>query len=182
MTITPMHILEFWYSERIKKKWFASTPKFDHELLNKYENIWNKAAQGKLDKWLNESSSSLALIIILDQFPLNMFRGQAKSFATESKAIEVTLHAINNKFDQHIEPDKLPFLFMPLMHSEDLQHQKMSVSLYKSNKLEGNIRFAEHHRDIIKEFDRFPHRNAILGRENTEREIEYLASQHAFKG
>jgi len=180
--ITPNQIIEFWYSDRIKSQWFASTPKLDREILDKYENIWNKAARGELDDWLDEATGCLALIIILDQFPLNMFRGQAKSFATESKAIEVTLHAIDNSFEQQIEPDQLSFLFMPLMHSEDLSHQEMSVGLYKSNKLEGNNRYAGHHRDIIEEFGRFPHRNTILGRQNTEQEIKYLASKRAFKG
>ena len=182
MIITPEQIIDFWHSERIKKQWFSSTPELDSEILHKFENIWNKAVQGKLDDWYNDATSSLALIIILDQFPLNMFRGQAKSFASESKAIEVALHAINNKFDQQIEPDKLSFLFMPLMHSEDLSHQEISVRLYQSNKLEGNARFAEHHRDIIKEFGRFPHRNTILGRESTSQELKYLASKRAFKG
>ncbi len=182
MAITPEEIIEFWYSDRIKSQWFASTPELDHEILDHYGNTWLEAAQGELDDWSNTALSSLALIIILDQFPLNMFRGQAKSFKTESKAIEVALHAIENDFDQHIEPDQLSFLFMPLMHSEDISHQELSVKYYQLNELDSNIRFAEHHRDIIKEFGRFPHRNEILGRESNQQESEYLASQRAFQG
>ncbi len=182
MAITPEEIIEFWYSDRIKSQWFASTPELDREILDNYENSWLEASQGELDDWSNTALSSLALIIILDQFPLNMFRGQAKSFKTESKAVEVALHAFDNNFDHQIAPDKLSFLVMPLMHSEDLPHQELSVKYYKSYKLDGNIRFAKHHRDIIKEFGRFPHRNEILGRESTQQEIEYLTSKRAFMG
>ena len=115
-------------------------------------------------------------------FPLNMFRGQAKSFDTERRAADIARNAIEKKLDQQIEKDKLAFLYMPFMHSEDLIDQDMSVKLYRHNKLENNIKFAEHHREIIRRFGRFPHRNIILGRENTEAEIKYLASQKAFRG
>lgn len=111
-----------------------------------------------------------------------MFRGQAKSFDTERRAADIARNAIEKKLDQQIEKDKLAFLYMPFMHSEDLIDQDMSVKLYRHNKLENNIKFAEHHREIIRRFGRFPHRNIILGRENTEAEIKYLASQKAFRG
>ena len=118
----------------------------------------------------------------LDQFPLNMYRGKTKSFATESDAIKVAHHAITNNFDANLTKIKLPFLYMPLMHSENLKDQNLSVKLYKRAELESNFRFAEHHREIIKQFGRFPHRNKILGRQSTNEELEYLASPKAFKG
>lgn len=166
----------------MQRQWFASTPELDQQILEKYQDLWEQASAGELDEWCNEPDGCLALVIILDQFPLNMFRGQAKSFSSEKKAVEVALHAINHGFDRKIDKDKLAFLYMPFMHSEDLSEQDLSVKLYRDNSLEANIAFAEHHREIIRKFGRFPHRNQILGRENTEDEYRYLTSENAFTG
>lgn len=178
----PIEIINYWYSDRIRKHWFASTPELDQEIKTKYEPIWQQAAGGKLEEWNNTPDGCLALVIVLDQFPLNMFRGTAKSFQTESKAIEVTISAINSGFEKKLDKDKLSFLFMPLMHSEEIEHQDLSVKLFGEYDLGNNLRFAQHHRDIIKRFGRFPHRNNILMRKNTREETEYLNSKHAFKG
>ena len=182
MIITPQEIIDFWFSDRVKSQWFASTPELDKEVMEKYEAIWEQAASGELDDWGDDPDGCLALVIILDQFPLNMFRGQAKSFKTEDKAVDVALTAVNEGLDQKIEKEKLAFLYMPFMHSEDLTNQDISVKLYKENNLDANIKFAEHHRDIIRKFGRFPHRNGILERESTAEEIVYLSSENAFKG
>ena len=180
--ISPQEVLEFWYSESSKNLWFTSTNEFDLLIKSKYEELWESAAAGELDDWRNDAESSLALIIVLDQFPLNMFRGTAKSFATESDAIRVTHHAIAKNFDQQLPNSMLSFFYMPLMHSENLEDQELSVQFYQRAQLESNLRFAKHHRDIIKKFGRFPHRNSILGRTSTKAEIDYLSSTEAFKG
>lgn len=182
MNILATEILNFWFSENIKSYWFNSTPEIDQEIRQKFESVWELAAEGKLDEWRNTADSCLALIIILDQFPLNMYRNQAKSFSTEAKAIEMAEYAVVHKFDQQLSNDKLTFLYMPFMHSENLAHQNRSVTLFEAAKLETNLQFARHHRDIIQRFGRFPHRNAILGRDSTEAEIEYLNSKEAFLG
>ena len=179
---TANDIIEFWYSPRIKKQWFASTPVLDQEIFKKYAKLWKYAASGGLDDWSDTAEGSLALIIILDQFPLNMFRNQAVSFSTEEKAIEVAAKAIKKNFQYQIEKNKRSFLFMPFMHSENLDDQNLSVKLYRLNELEANYRFAEHHREIIKKYGRFPHRNKILGRQSTDKEIVYLTSKEAFTG
>ena len=111
-----------------------------------------------------------------------MFRGEVKSFQTEQQAIEVTLKAIDNGFDKGLSEEKLSFLLMSLMHSEKLEEQDLSVKLFKAHSLTDNLNFAEHHRNLIKEFGRFPHRNAILGREDTPEEADYLVSKRAFTG
>ena len=178
----PIDIINYWYSKTMQKHWFSSTPELDKEIKDNYEQTWIKAAAGEYDEWTRTSEGSLALVIVLDQFPLNMYRGQAKSFLTESKAVEVALSAIEKGFDKRLSKEKLPFLFMPLMHSENLEHQELSVKLYKAHKLKGNIKFSEHHRDLVRRFGRFPHRNEILGRESTKMEREYLNSKDAFKG
>lgn len=175
-------IIDYWYSDRIRKHWFSSTPDLDIEIRNRYEKIWENASDGKLDVWQSTPEGCLALIIILDQFPLNMFRGDAKSFQTEYKAIEVAKTAINKDFAEKLNKDKLSFLFMPLMHSENIEDQDLAVSLFEKYSLVDNLDFAQHHRSIVKQYGRFPHRNKILGRTNTNAENEYLMSKNSFKG
>lgn len=182
MNITPQEIIDFWYSDRIRKQWFSSTPELDKEILDKYGALWEAASIGELDDWADNPAGNLALVIVLDQFPLNMFRGQAKSFKSERKAVETALHAINQNFDERIAKERLAFLYIPLMHSENLAEQDLSLKLFREKSLDANLRFAEHHREIIRQFGRFPHRNAILGRNSTAEEIKYLASKNAYKG
>ncbi len=119
---------------------------------------------------------------MLDQFPLNMFRGQAKSFSTEAQSREVARAAITEGFDQELAANQVSFLYMPFMHSEDLDDQALAVKLFNKPGLESNYRFARHHYSIIDRFGRFPHRNKILGRESTDAEIEYLDSRDGFQG
>ena len=182
MNITPEEIIDFWYSDRIRTQWFSSTLELDKEILDKYGALWEVASIGGLDAWSDHPEGSLALVIVLDQFPLNMFRGQAKSFKSERKAVETALKAINQNFDERVARDKLAFLYMPLMHSEILAEQDLSLKLFREKNMDANIRFAEHHREIVRQFGRFPHRNEILGRKSTEEEIEYLASKNGYKG
>ena len=182
MDITPRDIIEYWFSPQIRKYWFSSTLELDKEIHDQFAQIWHDASKGQLDVWSESPEGCLALVIILDQFPLNMFRGTAKSFSTESKAREIARQALAQDFDQKIETEQLAFLYMPFMHSENETDQEYSVKLYKAANLENNVRFAEHHQAIIKELGRFPHRNAILGRVSTKAEIEYLESDRAFKG
>jgi len=182
MKITSSDIINFWFSDSMQQSWFSSTPELDNSIRNDYETLWKTAASGDLDHWSNNAIGSLALVIILDQFPLNMYRNQAISFSTEQKAVSITCSAIERKQDLDLENDKLAFLYMPLMHSEDIEKQNLSVKLYKHHKLKNNIKFAEHHQSIIKQFGRFPHRNKILNRKNTQDEETYLNSDHAFLG
>ena len=178
--IEPADIIDYWFSEKSKQFWFASTPSIDKEITSRYETVWEKAASGGLSSWGETADGSVALIIILDQFPLNMFRGKAKGFKTESMAVEVALNAIDNGFDEEMDNEKLLFLFMPLMHSENLDHQNLQVYLFE--KYNFNLEFSKHHRDLVKKFGRFPHRNEILGRMSTMEELAYLLSDNAFRG
>jgi uncharacterized protein (DUF924 family) len=175
-------LLAYWYSPRLSKHWFASTPELDDEIRARYGALWRRAAAGELDGWAATPTGALALAIVLDQLPLNMFRGQTTAFATEQKAVEVARSAIARGDDQRLPRDRLMFLYMPLMHSENLADQDQSVESFQRAGLADNLRFAEHHRGLIRRFGRFPHRNAILGRESTPEEIIYLASAEAFKG
>lgn len=182
MIIYSEDIINYWFSDRIKPQWFCSTAELDREILEKHEALWVKAATGGLDGWSNNPIGCLALVIILDQFPLNMFRNQAKSFSTEKVVLKISKSAIQMKFDKELNNEELSFLYMPFMHSENINDQNMSVKLYKQTKLPESIKFAEHHRDIVNTYGRFPHRNKILSRESTKQELAYLASDSAFLG
>lgn len=180
--ITASDIIEFWYTPPVCEHWFDSTPEIDERIRSRFEGLWEQAAKGDLDTWQQTAEGCLALCIVLDQFPLNMFRGQAKSFATEQKAVEVCRYAVTNGLDEQLPVERRAFLYMPLMHSENLADQDESVRLFEASKLEDNARFARHHREIIRRFGRFPHRNAILGRSSSEQEKTYLTSSGAFTG
>lgn len=180
--LTPEIILEYWYSNKVKPLWFNSKPEFDQEIKSNYENIWVEVLRGEYISWSESAEGCLALAIILDQFPLNMFRGEVKSFSSEAMAIKIAKKAIELEFDKIIEKDKVSFLYMPLMHSENIVDQNLSVKLFEEANLIDNLRFAKHHRDIIKRYGRFPHRNKILNRKSSVEELEYLSSDEAFKG
>jgi uncharacterized protein (DUF924 family) len=180
--ITVDQLLDFWFSERVSKLWFNATPEFDQELRDRFMPIYQLACEGRLDHWTSSANGALALVIIFDQLPLNMFRGKPKSFATESKSRDIAAHAIEKGLDQQLSRKQKAFLYMPFMHSENIADQDRSVELFEKAGLQENLRFAHHHRDIVKRFGRFPHRNQILGRQSSQAESEYLASKEAFHG
>jgi len=175
-------LVAFWFSPETEKRWFNSTPAFDHALRERYEIPCRQAQHGELDDWCNSPRGCLALVILLDQIPLNIYRKQPQSFAGESKSREIAALAIDQGFDQQLTGKQKAFLYMPFMHSENLADQHRSVALFEVAGLKDNLRFAEHHRDIVRRFGRFPHRNAILGRDNTAEEQTYLQSKEAFLG
>lgn len=181
-SMQPDKILQFWFAPEHSKLWFNATAEFDQLVRDRFETTWQAARDGQLDHWQASATGCLALTILLDQFPLNMFRGMAQSFSTEAKAISVTKQAIARGLDQAIDNEHLAFLYMPLMHSENLADQELSLQLFTAAGLTANMRFARHHRDLIARFGRFPHRNSILGRASTAEEISYLNSKQAFKG
>jgi len=182
MDYQPDQILEYWFSDEMKKHWFFSTAEIDKEIKNKFEQFWIIAKEGTLSDWENTATGCLALCIILDQLPLNMFRGEAKSFSSEQKAVAISKHAISKKYDEILPGDKLAFLFMPLMHSENMSDQDLAVAMFEKYDMKENARFAKHHRDIVNKYGRFPHRNKALSRTSSKEEIEYLNSDEAFKG
>jgi uncharacterized protein (DUF924 family) len=173
-------LLDYWYSEPVARRWFASTPALDEEIRARFEGLWRGAAGGELDGWAETPEGALALVIVLDQLPLNMFRGGPAAFSSEQKAVEVARRAVARGFDKGLARDRLLFLYMPFMHSENPADQDLSVALYRDAGMDSH--WAEHHRDIVRRFGRFPHRNAILGRRSTPEELAYLASDAAFTG
>ncbi|WP_455196917.1 DUF924 family protein [Kaarinaea lacus] len=182
MQTTPADILDFWFSEKVKPLWFNSTPDFDAQLKERYADIYRAALNGQLSKWQQTADGCVALVVILDQFPLNMYRGLPESFAGEALARDITRKAVSKGFDKQIPDEQKAFLYMPLMHSENIVDQDLSVQLFEAAGLTENLRFANHHRDIVQRFGRFPHRNKILGRTSTQAELDYLTSKDAFHG
>ncbi|MEN8132043.1 MAG: DUF924 family protein [Pseudomonadota bacterium] len=178
----PQEILRFWFSERVRSLWFKSTASFDTELRTRFMSTWQFAAANRLSSWESSPQGSLALVIVLDQFPLNMFRGRAESFSTETEARKIAHGAIEKGYHRELDDSQKVFLYMPFMHSEDKADQDRSVQLFKATGLDHHLKWAHHHRDIINRFGRFPHRNALLGRENTAEETEYLNSEKSYQG
>lgn len=178
----PEAFLDFWFSEETAKRWFRSTPEFDEMLRQRYEVDVIAALENRLDDLAQSVEGALALVILLDQLPLNIYRGQPQSFAGEAKAREVAGAAIERGWDKNLGDKQKAFLYIPFMHSEDPDDQDRSVALYRAAGLKDNLRWAEHHRNIVQRFGRFPHRNVILGRNSTQEEIAWLQSEEAFRG
>lgn len=182
MTSSPEEINKFWFEEIDNSMWFNATPEFDTQLRERFEQHVEAALRGEFDEWCDTPEGSLALIILLDQFPLNMYRGKVKSFVGERKSIEVARNAIEKNYDQDLGHAQKAFMYMPFMHSENLNDQDFSVLLFERAGLKNNLRYARHHREIVRKYGRFPHRNKILNRESTEAELAYLKSEKAFLG
>ena len=179
---TYQEIIEFWFDAKTKPFWFNSTDDFDLNLRERYFDVYHAAKNSELNSWQQNAHGALALVIILDQFPLNMFRGLPQSFETEALSRDIARQAISDGFDMALNAEEKSFLYMPYMHSENISDQNESLILFNQPGLENNLRFAKHHYEIIQQFGRFPHRNKILGRESSEAELKYLNSKVAFLG
>ena len=138
-------ILNYWFEKPIKDHWFSSTPDIDDDILSNYQNLWAKAKAGKLNKLKDSAEGCPALCIILDQFPLNMFRNTPESFSSEQQAVAISKYAIQNKLDESLSNEQVIFLYMPLMHSENIDDQNLSVHCFKKRDL--NTHFSNHHRE-----------------------------------
>ena len=150
-------------------------------MRRRYLGLWHEAAAGKLSSWEATDDGALALTIVLDQFPRNMFRGDIRTYATDALAREVAGRAIDRGSDARIDPALLEFLYMPFMHSEHLADQLRCVELFRKSGNTDNLKYAEDHADIVRRFGRFPHRNPVLGRATTPEERAFLDAG-GFKG
>ena len=164
-------VYEFWSSAG-PKRWFTKDEAFDREFRDRFLALHERAASGEFDAaWVREPESALALLILLDQFPRNSFRGSARAFATDAQARRVAEAALAAKHDEHVPKALRFFFYLPFEHSETMADQDRSVELHTAI---GMPEWAEQHRDIIRRFGRFPHRNAALGRETTPEEQAFL--------
>ena len=187
-------ILSFWFKEQalsapqIDRRmdiWFGENPEFDAEIETEFADDVTRASKGKLDHWADDPHGRLALIILIDQFRRNIYRNTEKAFSKDTLALKLCVEGAMKKKDKGLTPIQKVFFYMPLQHAESRKVQSKSVDLY--NRLAESVsptyretfltvaQFAELHKDIIDQFGRFPHRNALLGRENTPEEDNYLA-------
>lgn len=155
-------------------KWFTKDEAFDAAIRARFLDTHLAAAAGELSDWEATPEGSYALLILLDQFPRNLFRGSAQAFATDAQALGIAERAIARGFDQDFDVIERRFLYMPYMHAEDLDHQERCIHLCAASDDAEGVKFAEIHRDIIRDFGRFPHRNPVLGRATTPAERAFL--------
>lgn len=194
-------ILDFWFgslderglTERgVERRWFNADEQLDSEIRARFEPDLRNAAAGRLQRWIHEPRRALALIILCDQFPRNMYRGTPRAFLFDERARSIVDQALASGHDEHLWPIEQAFLFMPLQHAEDAQCQAESVRRFsalvsiappeQTERMREFLRFAEDHRRVIGRFGRFPHRNEVLGRESTAEERAFLESGAASWG
>ncbi len=179
-------VLKFWFCERDDlatygqrhAKWFKKSDAFDEEIRQQFLPLYGDAAEGRLAHWYVTPDSCLALIVLLDQFPRNLFRASARAFATDTSARHAARHALTHSFDRHMMPVERQFIYLPMEHSESLRDQERCVQLMRDlsafPETSGLHEWAEKHHAIIARFGRFPHRNAALGRVSTAEEIAFM--------
>ena len=165
-------ILRFWFEEH-PGEWFVKDPSFDREIRMRFLGLHEAAAAGQRVHWADGARYCLALVIVLDQFPRNMFRGEARAFATDPLARAAARVILARGWHKQMAQPEQLFAYLPFEHSESLADQDLSVELMKDFD-EEQRRYARRHREIIERFGRFPHRNGVLGRESTAAEIEFL--------
>ena len=178
-------VLAFWFGREdepdygeFREAWFRKDPEFDQQVQERFGPLYERAAAGELDGWREEARSCLALVICLDQFPRNMFRGDGRTHATDDKALETARYALERALDRELPPFQRVFVYMPFMHSENVEDQRRSVELFgrlaEKPGAPDLTSYAVGHMEIVERFGRFPHRNVILGRETTPEEAEFL--------
>lgn len=168
-------VLGFWFAPGREAQWFEVDPAFDRDVRRVLLPHFEAARMRKYEGWRREPRGCVALCVLLDQVPRNVFRGTPRAFASDAAARAVTRHALAQGFDGRLKDPERLFLYMPLEHSENLKDQQDCVRLMASLKAPGEfLSYAEQHRDIIARFGRFPHRNAILGRDSSEEELDFL--------
>jgi len=169
---SPEEVLAFW-REAGPDRWFEKDAAFDDSIRERFLATYEAAARGELAGWEASAEGSLALVLVLDQFPRNMFRGDARTYATDDRARWASNVALKRGYDLDVPESERRFLFLPFMHSEDLADQNRCVELCRASGDE-DLKYAERHRDIIRRFGRFPHRNALLDRATTAEEQAFL--------
>jgi uncharacterized protein (DUF924 family) len=171
--LEPSDIIAFWHDAG-PDRWFNKNASFDDEIRRRFLHVHEAAANGVLNAWEQSADGALALIILLDQFPRNMFRGQPRAFATDSSARAIAAGALVRGFDGLVPQALRNFFYLPFEHSEDFSDQERSLALYKAAGNAEDLKWAELHANIIRRFGRFPHRNTILGRTTTPEEQVFL--------
>ena len=173
MSETPADVIAFW-REAGPERWFKKDTDFDEQIRSRFLKLHERAAAGELKDWENSAKGTLALLLLFDQFPRNMFRGTARAFATDELARAIAATALLKGFDAQVAPDMRAFFYLPFEHSEDMTDQQRAIALYTAAGDQDGLKWAQIHADIIRRFGRFPHRNPMLGRTTTPDEQRFL--------
>ena len=178
-------VLDFWFGTadmpgygQPRAEWFRKSDAFDEAIRARFEAVYEAAAGGGFAHWKDRAESALALVVVLDQFPRNMYRGTPRAFAADPLALDAARHIVAQGWDRDMKPVQRLFVYLPFEHAEDMAMQRESVRLFETlrddpHSIEG-IDYAYRHYEIIERFGRFPHRNAILGRASTPEEVAFL--------
>lgn len=167
-------VLEFWFSELSPEDWWKKDAELDALIERRFLQTLERAKRGELFAWREQPEGRLAEIIVLDQFSRNIYRDTAAAFAQDSLALVLSQEAVCAGVDRQLSAIQCHFLYMPYMHSESVLIHEQAEQLFRNNGLESEYRFELRHKAIIDRFGRYPHRNAILGRESSEEELEFL--------
>ncbi|OOV88129.1 hypothetical protein BTA35_0200820 [Oceanospirillum linum] len=167
-------VIEFWFKELSPQQWWIKDNALDQMIKTRFEATLNKAKEYGLADWRYQPRGRLAEIIVLDQFSRNIYRDSPEAFAVDDRAVQLTLAAIESGDDRSLTQQERLFVYMPLMHSENPEMHVIAIEVFSALGLEENLEFERKHKAIIDRFGRYPHRNAILGRESTPEELEFL--------
>ena len=177
--VTPEEVLEFWLDDVGPKGWYDTSDALDTQIRDRFEQAWLDACEGTCGLWLTYPNGTLAYIILMDQFPRNMFRDQGTAFVTDKHALAAAKAAIHRGWDMRIDEPARQFFYLPLMHSEIRDDQDRCVRLMCERMADSdgsNLLHARAHREVIRRYGRFPHRNAALGRASSAKEDSFLQS------
>ena len=163
-------VLDFWFGLKPEQWWHAS-PQLDELIRDQFGELWKQKRELPPEQFLSDARTALAGVLLFDQFPRNMFRGTAEQYATDPLAEAIARGAVDEGLDEQLDPNGRIFLYMPLMHSENMDNQRRSLLLFTALGDEQQVKYARHHYDIVERYGRFPHRNAILGRTSRPDEI-----------
>lgn len=177
---TIQDVLMFWFDELTPQQWFNSFDDVDEAIANRFSTAHEAASKGELFEWRETPDGRLAEIIVLDQFARNLFRGDPRSFATDTLALVLAQEAIAAGDDQRIDPERLAFLYMPFMHSESLLMHEIAEKLFDRPGMEMNLKSLRSHTKVLQRFGRYPHRNAAVGRQSTADEVDFLKDGRGF--
>ena len=186
-------VRDFWFGDALRgsaesnersKRWFTYDPEFDAQILQRFGHLVEQAAAGNLDDWMDAAESALARVIVLDQFPRNLYRHDSRAFAFDGLALAGSAAAVEHGFDLRVHPLQAAFMYLPFEHAEDLAMQQRAVALFTAlqsrappgseTQFAGFAEYARKHHEVIARFGRFPHRNALLGRPSSREEQQYL--------
>lgn len=177
--VSPDDVLNFWLDEVGESRWYAQDDALDAEITKRFKSAWEGACDGRFSLWLTYPNGALAYIILTDQFPRNMFRGQGKAFASDRASLAAAKAAVDRGWDMRIDEPARQFFYLPMMHSENLCDQERCVRLMFQRMPvagQGNLLHARAHREVIRLFGRFPYRNEALSRATTVSEADYVSS------